>query len=135
MRFPLAIILAFVVLAIVIDVPYVNAKNIPTTTDDENHLKTMSYHNTDQTTGKFNLIKYSFMQFLYLYCFVEINPNEDENITSKNDHTNKPCHNKHAPCRFTPSASIEDTESPMRLRKCPNGHYYHQKFGCVKMMS
>jgi len=61
MRFLLAIILAFVVLAIVIDVPYVNAKNIPTTTDDENHLKTMSNHNNDQTTGKFNLIKYSFM--------------------------------------------------------------------------
>jgi len=59
MRFSLEIISAFVVLAIVIDGSPVNAKNVPTT-DGENHLKTTLNH-TDQTTGKFNLIKHSFM--------------------------------------------------------------------------
>ncbi|KAF0770558.1 Uncharacterized protein FWK35_00013449 [Aphis craccivora] len=72
MRFPLAIISVFILLVLIIDVSYVNAKNVPTTTDGENHLKTTSNHNTDQKT--------------------------DEKTTSKNDQTNKPCHNKHAPC-------------------------------------
>uniref|UniRef100_A0A2S2PC77 Uncharacterized protein n=1 Tax=Schizaphis graminum TaxID=13262 RepID=A0A2S2PC77_SCHGA len=108
MRFLLAIISAFA-FSVVIVVSYVDAKHVATTIDGKIHLITTLKH-ADQTKVK----------------------NEDEHTTLKEDRGNE-SHSTLIPQIFTPLSLITTTPTPEEDRDCPNGYYYHELYGCVKI--
>ncbi|XP_025190760.1 uncharacterized protein LOC112591222 [Melanaphis sacchari] len=105
MRFSLAIISAFIVL-VIINVSYVNAKNIMTTTDGKINLENTLKHGDKA---------------------------KDENTTSKNNHGKKSkcTHISHKRCTLPHTST---TQLPDKMLQCPNGYYYNDRFGCVKIL-
>ncbi|XP_026823436.1 uncharacterized protein LOC113561296 [Rhopalosiphum maidis] len=104
MRFSFAVISAFAFL-VVINVSYVNAKHVATSTDGKIRSTTTLEH-ADQTKA--------------------------EHTTLKKDHDNKSSSTL-IPQIFTPFSFIRTTPSLEEDRDCPNGYYYHELYGCVKI--
>lgn len=58
--------------------------------------------------------------------------NEDEHTTLKKHHGNKSSSTL-IPKTFTPLSIIKTTPTPEEDRDCPNGYYYHELYGCVRI--